>query len=175
MITIKDFLEMIKYRINGGDEYQWKAFGSHAYTIDYWDGKHDGCSAYAIYDIKDQTVYQIELADYRNDRIYLWTNPEFVEAHNAECKARGFLPDSAWDDKKYIILEDPQDVLEKGRAIVNNEPYDTRVSIPIDIPEKELLMLFSMAHKQDITFNQLMENILSEACTDVLGEKNDCK
>lgn len=173
MITIKDFLVMIKYQITSGDEYQWSAFGENARTIDYWDGKQDGVSMYAIYDTEDQTVYQIEIADYRNDRIYLWTNPGFIDAYRAECRERGFSPDVAWDDKKYIVLEDPADVLEKGRAIFRNEPYDTRVSVPIDIPEKELMILFSMAHDQDITFNQLIENILTDACLETLGEQRD--
>jgi len=48
-------------------------------------------------------------------------------------------------------------------AIVNNEDYDTRVSVPVDFTDEELLTYMKMAHDRDITFNQLVEDALRAA------------
>ena len=47
-------------------------------------------------------------------------------------------------------------------AIKAGEEYDTRVSIPIDLPEEELMVLFKMAHERDMTFNDFVEQVLRE-------------
>jgi hypothetical protein len=43
---------------------------------------------------------------------------------------------------------------------LNGQPYDERVIISLDLPHDVLFVLMQMAHKEDITFNQLIENIL---------------
>ena len=40
------------------------------------------------------------------------------------------------------------------------EKLDGRSEIEIDLPKEELYQLMLMAHEQDITLNQLVENIL---------------
>jgi hypothetical protein len=59
MITIKDFLEVVDYRINEGYHYQWKCYGSDAYGFEIFQNQ-DSHSATMIFDLKNQTVYQIE-------------------------------------------------------------------------------------------------------------------
>jgi len=39
---------------------------------------------------------------------------------------------------------------------------DTRSEVELDLPDAELFDLMLMAHNQDITLNQLVENILRE-------------
>jgi hypothetical protein len=39
---------------------------------------------------------------------------------------------------------------------------DTRKEVELDLPDTELFDLMLMAHTQDITLNQLVENILRE-------------
>lgn len=39
---------------------------------------------------------------------------------------------------------------------------DTRAEVELDLPDSELFDLMLMAHNQDITLNQLVENILRE-------------
>jgi hypothetical protein len=58
------------------------------------------------------------------------------------------------------------DWLEKAQAIVASEVYDTRVSIPIELPDHELLVLFKMAHERDMKFNDFVEEVLKEALAD---------
>jgi hypothetical protein len=62
-----------------------------------------------------------------------------------------------------VDLEDDDDFIQKGLAIRAGEDYDTRVSIPVNLPDDVTLILMRQAHEKDITFNQHMENILKAA------------
>jgi hypothetical protein len=54
-------------------------------------------------------------------------------------------------------------MLEKGAAICTGEDYDTRVSMPVDFTDEELLKYMKLAHERDITFNQFVEEALEAA------------
>ena len=167
MITIKDFMEVVDYRITEGSNYQWQCFGPDAYCLDSWNGEIDGHTVTIIFDTRSQTVYQAMAYDYSRGRAYRMTNPEWKEAFDQECEDRDIL-DMAWEDDegnpvKYVDLEVEEDFLEKARAIVNYEDYDTRVQIPLTLNDDELYKLMRMAHERDITFNQLVEELLQNA------------
>lgn len=51
-----------------------------------------------------------------------------------------------------------------------NETGDGRSEIEIDLTDEEFLHLARMAHERDITFNQMVELILSEAIEKLKGE-----
>lgn len=161
MITLKDFLEVIDYQITEGWDYQWQCFGDNAYGMDHHDPDRSANSFCIIFDKKKKIVYSVEVHDYQNSRAYRLVNPDFAKAYKAECKEKG-VKDMAWDDVKFTDLETDEDWLEKARAIFAGEPYDTRISIPIDLPDNELLQIFMLAHKADMTFNDYVEKILRD-------------
>ena len=105
----------------------------------------------------------MEAHDYVNNRAYRWTSPSWQNAYNEEAKHRGVRSLEAWDEVDYVELESIDDFFEKGQAIYLGEDYDTRVSIPLDIPEEDLMLLFRAAHERDLTFNQFVEEALKEA------------
>ena len=113
-----------------------------------------------MFDNITQTVYEVEAWDYSNDRAYRWTNPDYIEARDAEARERNIDPQEAWDDVKFVDLEVPADFMEKARAIVAGEDYDTRVQVEIDLDDDLMLFAMRAAHEQDITFNQFMEDLL---------------
>ena len=164
MITLKNFMDVTGYRVTEGSDFCWSCFGSRAYRLDSWSGAWtDGQEGYTIsvvFDLENQTVYQFEAWDYVSDRAYRWTHPEYINAHNDEAKSRDLDPDDAWDDVKFVNLDVPADILEKARAIVANEDYDTRVQVPIELDDDLMLFAMRAAHEQDITFNQFMEDLL---------------
>jgi len=133
--------------------------------MDSWNGEWDetGNTITMVFDTKTQVVYQMEAWDYKRNREYRWINPDFKAAFEAESKQRGISLTESLDDRNFIDLETEEDILEKSRAIVRGEEYDTRVSVPINLTEAETLALMLMAHEQDITFNQLMVNVLQAA------------
>ena len=159
-MNLKDFFEAVNYRITEGSEYCWNCFGPNAYMLD----SHvlEQYSVSILFDTRTQIVYQVELADYRKDLAYIWTNPYFRQYYIDEAKIRDIDPMQAWDEVKFTEIEIQDEMLEKIRAVVNNKPYDTRVAVPIDLDDATLYQLMTMAHEQDITLNQLVNNILRE-------------
>lgn len=160
MITMKEFLEAIDYRITEGSPYCWNSFGPDARWL---DGTSDHYSASIIFDSKTQEVYRAEVCDNINDRAYRLTNPAYAEAVKQEAKERGVDDLLAWDEVKWTELETAEDWIEKATAIRDGQEYDTRVSIPLDLPDDMIFQLMCQAHEQDITFNQLMEQVLRKA------------
>jgi hypothetical protein len=163
MITLKEWMELVGYRITEGGDYGWQCYGHDAHMLDSWNGEQDGHSFTVIFDTKTQTVYEAQAHDYVHNRAYRLINPEFRAAHDQEADQRDINIGEAWDDVDYVDLEVVEDFVEKAGAIAAGEDYDTRVSVPVDFSDEELLAYMKMAHEQDITFNQLIEQCLRAA------------
>ena len=170
MLTVKEWMELVNYKITEGSDYGWMCFGPDAYSLSSWNGEHDGYSFNIVFDNKTQVVYTVEVCDYKNDRAYRIINPLFKTIHDSESEDRGVLGNQAWDDVDWIDLEADDDFFQKGLAIRDGEDYDTRVSVPLDLEDNVMFELMKQAHEQDITFNELMEQILIDAIDRV---KND--
>ena len=163
MITMKEFMELVDYRITEGSNYGWQCYGDNAYMMDSWNGEQDGHSFTVIFDTKDQTVYEVQAHDYVHDRAYRMINEDFLKKMKKESKRRDVNRAEAWDDVRYIDLEVDDDFIQKCLAIRAGEDYDTRVSVPIDMSDADLLTFMKMAHDRDITFNELVEEALRQA------------
>ena len=50
-------------------------------------------------------------------------------------KAMALDDDTAWDGVEWIDLATDSDFLEKARAILNEEEYDTRIVIPLSLSD----------------------------------------
>ncbi len=177
MITLKQFMETVDYRITEGSDYQWQCFGPNAYTLDSWNGEQDGHTVSIIFDTRDQTVYQVMAYDYKRGHAYRITNPDFKFGFDDECAGRD-IEDMAWelDDGtpvKYVDLEVVEDFLDKARAIVADEDYDTRVQVPVEFTDQELLTYMKMAHERDMTFNEFVEMALREVIERNLRDELD--
>lgn len=163
MITVKDFMEAVDYRVTEGSNYCWTCFGPNAYSLDSWNGEQDGYTVTITFDTKTQEVYMAEAYDYKNERAYRLFNPAYKAKHDAEANMRNVDSKQAWDDVNYVDLEVDEDWLEKACAIVAGEVYDTRVKVPIELTDTEMLEFMLLAHERDITFNQLVEEALKNA------------
>ena len=163
MITIKEFMEVCDYKITEGSEYCWQCFGPNAYRLDSWNQEQDGHTVSIIFDTRTHVVYEATAYDYKRERAYRLINPDFKSAHTAESAERDVDENQAWDDVNYVDLDVDDDFIQKALAIVNDEDYDTRVSVPVDFTDEELLTYMKMAHDRDITFNQLVEDALRAA------------
>ena len=174
MITMKEWMELVDYKITEGGDYGWQCYGPNSYTLDSWNGVHGtgGYSFSIIFSTKTQKVYEVNMCDYTNDRAYRMINPKNVEKHRKEAESKSVLANQAWDDVNYIDLDVDDDFIQKALAIKAGEPYDTRVSVPIDFTDQELLAYMKIAHERDITFNQLIEDALREAIAKYGSELN---
>jgi hypothetical protein len=163
MITLKEWMEIVDYRITEGSDYCWHCYGNDVHMLDSWNGEQDGFSFTVIFDTKTQIVYEVQAHDYVHNRAYRMINPDFQKKNKKEAKHRNIDKNNAWDDVDYVDIEVDDDFFQKCLAIKAGEDYDTRVSVPMDFSDEELLQYMKLAHEQDITFNQLVEQALREA------------
>ena len=157
MITIKQYMEVVDYKITEGSEYLWDCYGKNARYIDC---DNDDYSVSIIFDTVTQCVYEATVCDYRQDRAYRLFNPQFKDQMIAESSERDCSIIFAWDAVEFTDLEITDDFITKASSIVSGIDYDTRVCVPIDLDDHELLKLMTIAHERDITLNQLVEEIL---------------
>ena len=168
MITMKEWMELVDYKITEGGDYGWTCYGPNAYTLDSWNGVHGagGYSFSIVFSTKSQKVYEVSMCDYTNDRAYRMINPKNVEKHRKESEQRSVLENQAWDDVNYIDLDVDDDFIQKALAIQAGEKYDTRVQIPVDFSDEELLQYMKLAHDRDMTFNEFVEEALRHAISE---------
>jgi len=163
MITLKEFMEIVDYRITEGSEYMWQCYGPHAYRLDSWNQEQDGHTVAVVFDTRTQVIYEVSAYDYANERAYRLINPAYKDAHSKEAQHRDVLENQAWDDVNYVDLDVDDDFIQKAISIVAGEDYDTRVQIEVNFDDAELLEYMKIAHDRDITFNELVEIALQEA------------
>ncbi len=163
MISLKEFMEVVEYRITEGSNYCWQCYGPDAYALDSWNGDHDGHSFTIIFDTKTQEVYEVQAHDYQNQRAYRMFNPDYKSSHNDEAMTRDSNGKEAWENVEYVDLDVEDDFIQKALAIRAGEDYDTRVSISVDFTDEELLKYMVMAHERDMTFNEFVEEAIKAA------------
>ena len=156
-------MEIVDYRITEGSDYCWHCYGNDVHMLDSWNGEQDGHSFTVIFDTKTQVVYEVQAHDYVHNRAYRMINPDFQKKNKKEAKKRDIDKNNAWDDVNYVDIEVDDDFFQKCLSIKAGEDYDTRVSVPMDFSDEELLTYMKLAHDLDITLNQLVEQALREA------------
>lgn len=159
-MTLKDYFELVEYKIGDGSKYLWHCFGDNAHQIS--SSKYEKYEVSAVYDTVDQTVFVLEAHDFITNRSYRIFNEAYKDAYLKECDFRG-VEDWAYDDVKYIDLDLYKDFAEKAHAIIHGLDYDTRVLMNINIPDDELLHMMKAAHLLDVTFNDFVEMALKDA------------
>ena len=127
--------------------------------LDSWNGDQNGSSFTIIFDTNTQEVFEMQAHDYKNQRAYRLINPNYAPKRMIEVAGRG-ADDTAWENVEYVDLETNEDFFEKATAIFNGVPYDTRVQMPVDFTDEELLKYMKAAHEKDMTFNQFVEEAL---------------
>jgi len=169
MITMKEWMELVDYKITEGSDYGWQCYGPNAYCLDSWNGVHGkgGYSFSIVFSTKTQKVYEVSVCDYTNDRAYRMIVENKRKKHNEEAFLRNVNLNEAWDCVDYTELEVDDDFIQKCLAIKSGEVYDTRVSVPVDFSDEELLQYMKLAHERDMTFNDFIEEALRYAIEEV--------
>lgn len=163
MLTLKEWMEVTEYRITEGSQYGWEIYGPDAYMLDSWNGEQHGYSFVIVFDTKTQLVYEVQAHDYVNNRAYRMIDPKYASKHTMMSARNGARANQAWDDVDYVDLEVDDDFIQKCLAIRAGKHYDTRISVPVDFSDEELLKYMKMAHEHDMTFNAFVEEALKLA------------
>jgi hypothetical protein len=161
---MKEWMELVDYRITEGSDYGWQCYGDNSYALDSWNGVHGkgGYSFSIVFSNKSQKVYEVSVCDYTNDRAYRMINPNYVKKHDKEAESKSVLANQAWDDVNYVDLEVDDDFIQKCLAIKAGEDYENTVSVPLDLPDDLLLEAAINAHRQGITLNEYINNALKD-------------
>ena len=170
--TLKNWMEVVVYKITEGSEFGWSCFGYNAYSLDYWSGEQYGYGMSIVFDRKTQEVYEVQVCDYSEDKpaAYRYINPAYYQAYQNEVNSRNVI-DEAWEDVKWIDLELFEDWVEKATAIRDGIDYDKRILVPLTLEDEEFNMLSKLAHESDMTLNQYVEKILEEEISRLKAEE----
>ena len=164
MITMKEWMELVDYKITEGGDYGWQCYGPNAYCLDSWNGVHGkgGYSFSIVFSTKTQKVYEVTMCDYTNDRAYRMIAEDKQKKHIKEATELGVNLNQAWDDVDYVDLEVDDDFFQKALAIRAGEDYSTDVLIPINLPDEVLMFAFKQAHEKNMTFNDFVNQVLRD-------------
>jgi len=164
MITMKEWMELVDYKITEGSDYLWSCYGPNAYQLSSWNGIHGegGYSFNIVFSTKTQKVYEVSVCDYTNNRAYRMIAENKREKYAKEAKRHLVNLNEAWDDVEYVDLEVVEDFIEKAHAIKAGLDYSTDVSIPLDLPDDLLMFAFKCAHAENMTFNDWMNQMLAD-------------
>lgn len=161
-MKIENYFKAIQYKLGECSPYGWDCFGNHAHFADYFaNDTTDDVSISCVYDTNTQVVYLVEMWDYPEGVVYRWIDPEYIELFNQELNSRGITPEVEYDDLRLVEIEVEDDILEKIACIALCKKYDTRIQVPLDLPDDLLVELMRLAHAQDITLNQLVGNAIT--------------
>ena len=159
MITMKEWMEAIDYRISEGSDFLWECYGPNVYALDAND---DHFSTSIIFNNRTQEVYEVDVSDYLKNRAYVFRNPLYKDKYYQEAMDKNVRPTEAWDSVDFIEIEVAEDFLEKMRAIISGKDYDTRIQIQVNLDRDLMFQLMTIAHERDITLNSLIDLILAE-------------
>jgi hypothetical protein len=164
MITMKEWMELVDYKITEGGDYTWSCYGPNAYQLSSWNGLHNkgGWSFNIVFSTKTQKVYEVEVCDYTRNRAYRMIAENKREKHAQEAKAMGSNLNEAWDDVNYVDLEVDDDFIQKSLAIRNGEDYDTGIMVNFDLSDDVILEAALQAHRQGITLNDYINQALAD-------------
>ena len=165
---MKEWMELVDYKITEGSDYGWQCYGPNAYSLSSWNGVHGkgGYSLDIVFSTKTQKVYEVSVCDYTNDRAYRIIVENKQDKHRNEAENLNVNLNEAWDDVDYTDLEVDDDFIQKCLAIKAGEDYDTRVQVQVDFTDEELLQYMKLAHERDMTFNELVEEALRHAISE---------
>jgi hypothetical protein len=98
-------IEMCQARVCGGSEYLWGCYGDNARHMEFADvtGNDYLC---VIHDTKTFEVYELTICIPGQDQAFGWRNPAYEQAYLQECKEREVLPNNAYDNVDYEMVDE---------------------------------------------------------------------
>jgi hypothetical protein len=176
-MDLKQINEAMDHRITGGTEYGWSSWPD-ARFLEY---ESEYAYVSVVFNSKSQMIYQAEVScksdmwtNEPEPKPYRWLNPHTKQAMLDEAASRGVDKSNAWDDVNWVDLETSDDFLEKAKLIFNGvQNFDTRIKVPVEIDDTILFKLMVEAHENDVTFNQLVAQILRKAIDNETKKLNE--
>lgn len=128
-MNLMEVLLATKDRSAGSDKYMWECFGTDAHIMDFKDT--DGSVyASAVFDIRTQTVYSINVEVPGYPQAFLWLAEDTKKAYYAECSEREIDPNIAWDNVNFTHVVTEELILQYLKDV--GEGYYDNLPVPPD-------------------------------------------
>ena len=159
--TIGKFLGAAGYRVVGGSKYLWTCYGPNAWAMDVELDSTGTANAGIVFDTVSRVVYEVDVDEDGWVQAKRWVNPRYHERLTQEYKQRGVDPrqtingGSMYDDS--MSWEAIIELIECYRGS-QSESTTLQLSVDDDVTDA----LFQLAHREDVTLNELVLSILTE-------------
>lgn len=120
-LHINDILTWLDYKIVDGTEFLWSCYGEHARYLHFEKRLSSSLLEWyvsVVFDTrvtsKKGIVYEVSIEYRKNDdyQSFKWHNPTYYKMYLKECKKRKIKHDIAYDDVKYISIDNAK-ILKK--------------------------------------------------------------
>lgn len=159
MISFNEFLDIVEYN-------SVKTYSQSLHTDDHKEMRYLMVYASDETDLKWSAFCAVNKET---------KNIDFVTVHDKQVNVVYYLCTEHFSQQfpYYVIyqsggntnhrLETDNDFVNKSRSIVAGVPYDTRIEVELTLSDDDILFLMKEAHRQNITVNVLVENLLQTA------------
>jgi hypothetical protein len=107
MITIKDWMEGVKYRVTDNWDFQWQCFGSNAVGLTSEWGAQGGRDYTVVYDPTTMEVFEVCSYSNKDCTALRWIHPKYKAAYLAEDRLRGMGNIFDFQDVKFTEVKSP--------------------------------------------------------------------
>lgn len=153
-MNLEKLLYATECRISESSKYLWECYGENARIIDFAGPKEEESMISAIFDSKTRKVFEVNI-NTQNAPIR-WIDPEYIKGYQDESADKNIDFNNAWDDVEWTNLDTEESILIKIE-----EQYNTKKCIvAVDLDDATQLALFKIAHKQGISIDELVNDIL---------------
>lgn len=162
-MILKQCLEAVDYKLGEVSQFLWDSLGlnTRIWNFENKNGNEIG-SFIANNSGNVLSVEVVYINKNGNDKCYRWIDEEFKKDYFAEGESKNINMAIFLDDTCYVDLETEEDMLEKLTAICNEEYFDERIAVPINLSDADFLAMAKMAHEKDITFNAQVAFVLKD-------------
>lgn len=125
-----DFIRATDYRLISVEKYGWDAYGVGAMWYDA-DIAIELGSAQMVVDTLSQRVCELNAVDNsapHSQQAFRWINPMYLDAHRAECKARGESDIYAWDKVKWMSVT-PARIFARMKQLIKKQEAVARGNV----------------------------------------------
>lgn len=158
---VSQIINAAQAKICGGSTFNWKCYGPNARFLDF-DGLVSPETTSCVFDTVTQEVYEANICADDLNHAMRWVNPKYFDAMVAEAQERGVNEFVAWDDTDWLFFTNEDEFLDVVTDYYNQALVQEDCSnvVTIDLNPETELGLYRAAHAQNITLNELVNNIL---------------
>lgn len=163
--------KLVQFNFTEVTQFLWNSFGPNIKAFDF------ECPSL----ISDSNLFGTIYVNHKGDVLYgnisithsdsylshMWVHPEFIQPFIKEHEDRGF----PFNNEQAIILDSSQDFISKLKE--HTESPEGNITVELD--DDVILYITKAAHEQDITFNDMVNQILETHMKELVKQKQQAQ